>query len=242
MARSYKKIEYDNKTFDSESEMEFYKLLIKAKDEGRIKDFTCNPKYVLLEGDWVNWRGDKQQPICHYPDYKVTLLNDTEIILDSKGGSVKEHETDAILKKKIWEYLNREIPYYYVSVTGKYLGNLWVESSPYHDFYTKLKNKYQPAWEISTSDMIKFYAIVQKWTDQGISADLFVKILGDQKVSSAQILQDYLDMVKYGLKSRYYVNSLTSAGVDLAKEESAIAATTIEPVNTDDGYCESCTI
>ena len=58
MARSYKKIEYDNKTFDSESEMEFYKLLIKAKDEGRIKDFTCNPKYVLLEGDWVNWRGD----------------------------------------------------------------------------------------------------------------------------------------------------------------------------------------
>ena len=143
MARSYKKIEYDNKTFDSESELEFYKLLIKAKDESRIKDFICNPKYVLLEGDWVNWRGDKQQPICHYPDYKVTLLDNTEIILDSKGGSVKEHETDAILKKKIWEYLNREIPYYYVSVTGKYLGNLWVESSPYHDFYTKLKNKYK---------------------------------------------------------------------------------------------------
>lgn len=125
----------------------------------------------------------------------------------------------------------------YIMKTNDTLVNHWAAPDG-----TKLKNKYQMAWEISTSDMIKFYAIVQKWTDQGISADLFVKILGDQKVSSAQILQDYLDMVKYGLKSRYYVNSLTSVGVDLTKEESAVAATTIEAVSTDDGFCESCTI
>ena len=89
---------------------------------------------------------------------------------------------------------------------------------------TRLKNKYQIAWDIKTSDMIKIYAVVQKWCDQGISADLFVKIQGDQKVSSTEMIQDYLDMVKYGLKSRYYVNSLTSKGTDLTSTENAIAA------------------
>lgn len=89
---------------------------------------------------------------------------------------------------------------------------------------TRLKNKYQLAWDINTCEMIKVYAIMQKWCDQGISSDFFVKIQGDQKVSSSTMIQDYLDMVKYGLKSRYYVNSLTSAGVDLASTENAIIA------------------
>lgn len=146
MARSYEKTEYDGRVFDSKSEAEFYKELIKAKKEGRIKDFECNPKYVLLEGDWINWRGDKQLPIQHTPDYKITLIDGKDIIIDSKGGGVKEHQTDAILKKKIWEYLNKDIPYYYVSITSKYLGEQWVESTPFHDFYTKLRNKYKKVY------------------------------------------------------------------------------------------------
>lgn len=92
---------------------------------------------------------------------------------------------------------------------------------------TKLKNKYQLAWDIETCDMIKIYAIMQKWCDQGISSDFFVKIQGDQKVSSSAMIQDYLNMVKYGLKSRYYVNSLTSAGVDLSSIENAIRGNNI---------------
>ncbi len=87
---------------------------------------------------------------------------------------------------------------------------------------TKLKHKYQLAWDISTTDMIKVYSILQKWTDQAISADLFVKVQGDQKVSSTDMIRDYLDMVKFGMKSRYYVNSLTSVGVDLTVGEKAI--------------------
>ena len=89
---------------------------------------------------------------------------------------------------------------------------------------TRLKNKYQSAWEISTCDMIKVYAIMQKWCDQGISSDFFVKIQGDQKISSSTMIQDYLDMIKYGLKSRYYVNSLTSKGVSLDSSENAIVS------------------
>ena len=102
---------------------------------------------------------------------------------------------------------------------------------------TKLKSKYQSAWDISTTDMIKIYGIVQKWTDQAISADLFVKLVGDSKVSSSQMIQDYLDMIKYGMKTRYYVNSLTSKGVDLETGESAV-----EVVETKQEVCESCSL
>lgn len=111
---------------------------------------------------------------------------------------------------------------------------------------TKLAKKYQSAWEVSTTDMIKVYAIMQKWTDQAISADLFVDLRGDKKVPSSAIIQDYLDMVKYGMKTRYYVNSLTSAGVDLTKSESAVAKepapTQTVAVEGDDEYCESCAL
>ena len=104
--------------------------------------------------------------------------------------------------------------------TNETLVNHWVAPDS-----TKLKNKYELAWDISTTEMIKVYAIIQKWTDQGISADLFVNLRGVQKVSSSNIVQDYLDIVKYGMKSRYYVNSLTGGGVDLASTENAITGT-----------------
>lgn len=123
----------------------------------------------------------------------------------------------------------------YIMKTNDTLANHWAAPDG-----TKLKNKYQLAWEVSTSDMIKVYAVIQKWTDQAISADLFVKILGSDKISSTQIIQDYLDIVKYGVKTRYYVNSLTSSGVDVnAEEKSAVE----EPPAEDENYiCESCSI
>lgn len=104
---------------------------------------------------------------------------------------------------------------------------------------TKLKNKYQSAWDIKTSDMIKYYSIIQKFTDQGISADLYINVQGNNKVSSTDMVQDYLDMVKLGLKSRYYVVSNTSKGVDLTTTESAFEAVeTVEEL----GECESCAL
>lgn len=120
----------------------------------------------------------------------------------------------------------------YIMKTNDTLVNHWAAPDG-----TKLKSKYQSAWDISTTDMIKVYAIIQKWTDQGISADLFVKIQGDDKVLSSGMLQDYLDMVKYGLKSRYYVNSLTSKGVDLNTNETAVTYT-----ETEQEICESCSL
>jgi ribonucleoside-diphosphate reductase alpha chain len=103
---------------------------------------------------------------------------------------------------------------------------------------TKLKNKYQSAWDIETGNMIKAYAVMQKWTDQGISADLYVKLKGDVKVSSSEILQNYMDMLKFSLKSRYYVNSNTSSGVAVFKVDDDET----EDIDNEQEYCESCTL
>jgi uncharacterized protein YlzI (FlbEa/FlbD family) len=142
MARSYEKLEFDGRKFDSTTELEFYKILQASKLKGKILDFECQPEYILQEGDWVNWRGDKQSAIKHYPDYLVTLVDGSKIIIDSKGGNVANHAVEAKLKKKIFEYLNQEMPYYYVSKAPMYLGGLWLETSPNNDMLKKLVGIY----------------------------------------------------------------------------------------------------
>jgi len=91
----------------------------------------------------------------------------------------------------------------------------------------RLTKWYERAWDIPTRDMIDCYAIIQKFTDQAISADLYRKIIGDDTVTSKEMLSDYFYMVKMGLKTRYYQNSKTSNGTEL---------------NSTDDVCESCTL
>jgi len=92
----------------------------------------------------------------------------------------------------------------------------------------KLSKWYDIAWDVKPLDLIQCYSIIQKWTDQGISADLYDDV-SSKKVSASDMLKDYFAMVKYGLKSRYYMNTLTTKGVDLN-----------DP--SDEEYCESCTL
>jgi ribonucleoside-diphosphate reductase alpha chain len=85
----------------------------------------------------------------------------------------------------------------------------------------KLAKKYEIVWDIPTKDLIDCYAIVQKFTDQGISADLYRKLIGDEVIGSKEMLTDYFYMTKMGMKTRYYVNSKTSDGVELDTGEPA---------------------
>lgn len=73
-----------------------------------------------------------------------------------------------------------------------------------------LKDKYQSAWDIPTKDLIKVYAIFQKFADQSISADFYKDRTKDINVSDSEMLEEYLDMVRYGMKTRYYQNSRVS--------------------------------
>lgn len=101
---------------------------------------------------------------------------------------------------------------------------------------TRLKAKYEFANDIKTESMIKVYAVFQKWTDQAISADLWRKVQGTEKVSTTEMLSGYFMRHKFGVKQRYYQNSETAKGIDLnAAEQYA----TIEEEMNDDVGCGS---
>jgi ribonucleoside-diphosphate reductase alpha chain len=79
----------------------------------------------------------------------------------------------------------------------------------------RLSHHYEFAWDIETKDMVDVYAIIQKWTDQGVSADFWRKVIGDDVVTTSEMIQDFIYKTKMGLKSQYYQNSLTSEGTEL---------------------------
>lgn len=74
----------------------------------------------------------------------------------------------------------------------------------------KLRRHYQIAWDIPYQDMLECYAIVQKFTDQAISADQWVRLEGDSSVYTEDLLKMTALMAKLGIKTRYYFNSKTS--------------------------------
>lgn len=83
----------------------------------------------------------------------------------------------------------------------------------------KLKLFYDIVWDLDSKDIIECYAILQKFCDQAISADLWKVVVGNDKISSSELLKDFFAMTKYGVKTRYYVNSRTSKGIDLNQSE-----------------------
>jgi ribonucleoside-diphosphate reductase alpha chain len=91
---------------------------------------------------------------------------------------------------------------------------------------------YQSAYDISTKDMIIVYAIFQKFAGQGISADFYQKLTDGNKVSMREQYENMFFSAKLGLKTWYYLNSLTnSVDPEKAVEKDA----TLES-------CDSCTL
>lgn len=103
-----------------------------------------------------------------------------------------------------------------------------------------LAEQYESAWDIPTRDMTEMYAIVQKWTDQGISADFYRRVIGDASISSSELIEDYLYRVKLGLKSKYYMNQKTSNGMRRVEDTPASAAGSISTNNEPETDCEAC--
>ena len=81
-----------------------------------------------------------------------------------------------------------------------------------------LTNNYEMAYDISAKDYTEVYSIIQKWTDQGISADYYETLIGQDTLSSTKMLETFFYMLKMGLKSRYYINSKTSEAISLGEE------------------------
>lgn len=95
-----------------------------------------------------------------------------------------------------------------------------------------LADKYDIAWDLDTKDLVNTYAIFQKFTGQAISGDIYIKFDDvDRKVPIKKLLQDFLYMVKMGMKTRYYLNS--AAGYTAKRKEPE----TIEDRGCSSGAC-----
>lgn len=96
----------------------------------------------------------------------------------------------------------------------------------------KLAKWYTSAWNVPTKDMIDTYAIIQKFSDQSISADEYRVLEDDETVGTDEIISNYLYMTKMGMKTRYYLNTKTSSSIH---NENGV-----EVVEEDPDDCASC--
>lgn len=98
--------------------------------------------------------------------------------------------------------------------------------------FEELKDKYDIAWELNTQRLIEIYALVQKFTGQGISADFYIEFVDgkERKISTKDMIKDYLYMMKMGLKTAYYLNSKTS----VAGQNTGIREAVVEEAENED--------
>lgn len=77
--------------------------------------------------------------------------------------------------------------------------------------FDTLKDQYELAWDIETQDLYKIYGIIQKFTDQGISADTYLPISSMEggKAPLGKLMKDFLFSQKIGMKTHYYMHSQT---------------------------------
>lgn len=85
-------------------------------------------------------------------------------------------------------------------------------------------DQYQRAYDLTISDTLKAYAVIQKFTDQAMSNDLYMNRIKYPELDTKDFIEELRVMTKYGVKGQYYQNSLTAKVKDVNKiEEAAIS-------------------
>ena len=103
----------------------------------------------------------------------------------------------------------------------------------------KMKNKYDYLWDQpSPKGYLHIMAVLQKWTDQGISVNTSYNPdnFEDGELSMKVLLDDFVEFYKYGGKQMYYFNTYDGQElVDVSMNDTALP---LEEIEDDD--CESC--
>lgn len=76
---------------------------------------------------------------------------------------------------------------------------------------TQLADKYQFAWDVDPIELLKYYAVHQKWLDNGGSFDTYRDRRRKVDLSKRSLITEYATFHRYGLKSVYYANSITTS-------------------------------
>ena len=108
--------------------------------------------------------------------------------------------------------------------------------------YPRLKNKYELLWDQESPEgYLKIMAVLQKYIDQGISANTSYnpQHFEDEKIPMSAMLKHLIMCYKYGLKQLYYFNTYDGAGDDVGEKEQIILEL---PAQVEEEDCESCVI
>ena len=108
--------------------------------------------------------------------------------------------------------------------------------------YPRLKNKYELLWDQESPEgYLKIMAVLQKYIDQGISANTSYnpQHFEDEKIPMSAMLKHLIMCYKFGLKQLYYFNTYDGAGDDVGEKEQIILELPEEMKEED---CESCVI
>jgi ribonucleotide reductase alpha subunit len=101
-----------------------------------------------------------------------------------------------------------------------------------------LAGNYQLAWELSFEDMIKVYALIQKFTDQGISADFWINRDINPTITNSSIMEEFFLMIKYGIKTKYYQNTYSiKADEGMANNQTSADTSATNSKHECEGVC-----
>lgn len=78
-----------------------------------------------------------------------------------------------------------------------------------------LASQYEIAYDIPINWLFHGYGVVQKFTDQTISADVYSDRTKSPELKASKLLDELYYMYKYGVKTRYYTTSKTTKGLGL---------------------------
>lgn len=110
----------------------------------------------------------------------------------------------------------------------------------------RLKDKYDIVWDWKNNEgYIKTVAVLQKYTDQAISANTYTnrKNFSNDKVPVTSIINELYLAYAYGLKTLYYNNNQDTMDVSLYNGDSQTKAEVVEPVaSQEEEHCESCSL
>lgn len=103
----------------------------------------------------------------------------------------------------------------------------------------KYGSKFETAWEVDLNGYLKIVAVLQKWIDMSISANMTYNPLKypKNKVPMSEMFDHLLWCYTHGIKTLYYFNTFDDAGDDKGEEEIEETPETM-PLSQDD--CESC--
>lgn len=96
-----------------------------------------------------------------------------------------------------------------------------------------IEGKHLTAWDVDTVHMSEYYGVVQDFTDQAISCDSWVvpENYPDDKVPLSTLMKQWIAHVKFGNKTKYYVNTRPKRAKTIHSDVS---------VETEEDGCVSC--